>query len=114
MLHSTHWHGVSMEPVPFLFEKLTLAIQTLPEWDKRIYLLNAALSDHNGEQTFYVVNDKFAKEKPDETHALKYQISSFDKNHIYKHLIKLRRRVTRSLSFSLFFCACVFALCKTK
>ena len=58
-----------------------------------MYLMNSALGDINGNQDFYIVNDKFADEKPDETHALKYQISSFDKNHIVKHLLKLHRRV---------------------
>jgi len=90
---SNHWNGVMMEPVPFLFEKLETAVHKhVPNWQERVHLMNAALSDHNGPQPFYIVNEKFALEKPDETHALKYQIGSFDKNHIVKHLIKLHRR----------------------
>eukprot|EP01084_Bolivina_argentea_P229049 386681_1 len=59
-------------------------------WEGRILPINAALSDHDGYQTFYVVNPHFAEEMPDETHALKHQIGSFNKQHIVKHL-KVKR-----------------------
>jgi len=98
LLQSNHWHGVLMEPVPFLFEKLKTNVQKhIPNYDTRIYLLNAALSDTNDWQTFYIVNEKFAKELPHETHALKYQISSFDKQHIMKHLIVKKNKGELSL-----------------
>jgi len=82
-----------MEPVPFLFEKLSTNVEAkISNAKQRLFLMNAALSDINGLQDFYIVNDKFAEEKPEETHALKFQIGSFDKNHITKHLVKLYRR----------------------
>ncbi|ETO12795.1 Methyltransferase FkbM [Reticulomyxa filosa] len=93
LLQNSHWHGVLMEPVPFLFEKLQANVESsMASAKQRLYLMNAALSSANGPQAFYVVNDEFAKEKPEETHALKYQIGSFNKNHIVKHLSKLQRR----------------------
>jgi len=93
LLQSNHWHGVMMEPVPFLFDKLTVSVaKHIPNYQSRIHLLNAALSDVNDWQTFYVVNEKFAKELPHETHALKFQISSFDKQHIIKHLAVKKAR----------------------
>ncbi|ETO29869.1 Methyltransferase FkbM [Reticulomyxa filosa] len=93
LLQKENWHGVLMEPVPYLFEKLKKNVDSqMFKYKERLYLMNAALSDNDGQQTFYIVNEKFAQEKPDETHALKHQIGSFNKNHIVKHLIKLRRR----------------------
>jgi FkbM family methyltransferase len=97
MMQSSHWRGVLLEPVPYLFGKLKENVaksqnRQSAETKSRLHLMNAALSDQNGAQDFFIVTDEFAEEKPEETHALKHQIGSFDKNHITKHLIKLYRR----------------------
>ena len=100
LLRASHWRGVMMEPVPYLFSKLEKSIEKsyetnfgISDYSSRVFLLNAALSDRNGDQKFYTVNDNFAKEMPHETHALKYQIGSFDKQHIIKHLKVKKDRV---------------------
>ena len=94
ILSKRDWHGVMLEPVPYLFEKLKTNIaKSIPDWEKRIVPINAALSDHDGSQLFYIVNPHFAEEMPDETHALKHQIGSFNKHHIIKHLKIKRERV---------------------
>ena len=82
-----------MEPVPYLFKKLEISVaKTIKDYKDRIHLLNAALSDRDGLQTFYTVNKHFGEEMPHETHALKHQIGSFNIEHIYKHLnVKIKR-----------------------
>ena len=94
ILSKRDWHGVMLEPVPYLFKTLKKNIaKSIPDWEKRIVPINAALSDHDGSQLFYIVNPHFAEEMPDETHALKHQIGSFNKQHIVKHLKIKRERV---------------------
>ena len=91
ILTKPEWHGVMMEPVPSLFQTLTANIdKEVVQHRHRIIPINAALSDEDGEQPFFVVNSKFAEEAPEQGHALKHQIGSFKKEHILKHLVKLK------------------------
>ena len=91
ILTKPNWHGVMMEPVPYLFETLKGNIEKqVIEYEHRIVPINAAMSDNDGTQTFYIVNEHFREELPNESHALKYQIGSFNKNHIIKH-IKIKK-----------------------
>ena len=93
ILTKPNWHGVMMEPVPYLFATLKENIaKEVVEYEHRIVPVNAALSDTDGLQTFYIVNEHFREELPNESHALKYQIGSFNKQHIIKHISIKRER----------------------
>ena len=94
ILQNKEWHGVMLEPVPSIYETLKVNIEkSIKDWTERIVAINAALSDHDGFQTFYVVNKHFGEEMPNESHALKFQIGSFNKDHVVKHLKVKRERV---------------------
>lgn len=102
ILSKRDWHGVMLEPVPYLFERLKGNIDRhIKDWEDRIVPINAALSDRDGIQTFYVVNPHFAEEMPNESHALKHQIGSFNKQHIVKHLKikKERKQLSQELDY---------------
>ena len=95
ILSRADWHGVMLEPVPFLFAALTQSIAaTVVLNEHRILPINAAVAvavaESNAQKPFFVVSKGFAEEAPQSTHALKRQIGSFSKEHIAKHLRKIK------------------------
>lgn len=89
VMTSPHFHGMMIEPVPELFERLRATIQNDEDTNHRIQIIHAAISpDHDGSATFYTVNvEEIEADWPAAPHWLKYQLGSFDKGHIQKHLM---------------------------
>ena len=90
LMTSPHFHGLMVEPVPELFEKLQAAIQEDEEMKDRIDPIHAAISpDQDGSATFYMVKVEEA-EAEIFTAALeswpRIQLGSFDEADIAKNL----------------------------
>ncbi len=52
ILQNQNWHGVMLEPVPYLFDTLATNIyKSIPDWTNRIVPINAALSDQQQQES---------------------------------------------------------------
>jgi len=72
------WTGLLVEPIPYLFEKLK---NNYASYDNKLFFENAAISDKDGEQTFYRLKIS------DDPNLPKWydQIGSFKKEVVLKH-----------------------------
>ena len=80
IIKNSNWRVIFVEPVPYLFERLTT---NYPK-STRFIFDNSAIND-GAEQMFYYVNNKAAKEL-DDLPFWYDQLGSFDKGNIINHL----------------------------
>lgn len=71
------WHGTFVEPVPYLFEKLTKSYGT----SDRFTFVNAAVSRKTGEEKFYFVAPESRRKNPGLPSWVE-QLGSFNRDHI--------------------------------
>lgn len=88
------WHGVLVEPVPFVFDRLQLYYQGF----KRVKLENVAIADHDGIKDFYHLRQ--AKQE-DDLPRWYDGIGSFNRDVVLKHRDRIpdidQRIVTRQV-----------------
>lgn len=80
-LHS-HWRGVFVEPVPYLFERLKSHYAIRPT----LHFENVAISGQEGTRPFYYVAPEAKRALGEELPYWFEQLGSFDRSHIVKHL----------------------------
>lgn len=82
IITNKNWNGILIEPVKFIFDQLkeTYAIVQ----DNRLIFENVAISSTGGSQSFYYVAPNANEKEEFPIHC--YQLGSFDKQHILKHL----------------------------
>ena len=74
-----NWHGVLIEPIPFLFQKLK---SNYAQQSERLKFLNLAVSAQDEEfKTFYAIDEKYMNKIPD----WYYQLGTFNKNVLSNH-----------------------------
>ena len=73
-----NWHGVLIEPVPYLFDELKVNYQ---EYTNRLKFENSAIADKNGQLNFYRLKKSDRKDLP----YWYNQLGSFNKKVVMKH-----------------------------
>lgn len=95
---SSHWKGVMMEPVPWLFGLLKETVTKKAKFNengKRLQILNAALLSEEEQLTsekdakdFFRVNLEALKQNKNQAGGMWDRLGSFYKTHVVKHLLK--------------------------
>ena len=82
IVQDSHWTGVFIEPVGFLFERLK---ETCLHSDRYVFE-NVAIGTTRGKRKFYFISEAARTEFNDALPCWVEQFGSFDKNHLLKHM----------------------------
>lgn len=85
------WHGVTVEPVPSTFERLSHNYR----WTKRVKSVQAAVGQVSGTRTLYVIAGRH-EEDPEWVD----QVASFDHEHVLRHARTLASLEERIISMN--------------
>ena len=81
-------YGILVEPVPHNVDKLKFEVNKR-KLGSRLMVKQAAVGCENDvNQSFYMVSAQFARDKPRAVEWNKYQVGSFNRDHVYVHLCR--------------------------